>query len=581
MRSAIFLMLLFCQIFSSQLLLAGDAISWKIKYGESEEKLAFQNSRNTKVFIEASALGPQSFRIIKNELWIADSLNGRILSFGSDGSLKKHIKLSDMASNTYLEDFAFSYNTSGKPEILWVADAADLTIRKIDLASSREISRIKGDFVQINQLETDSRGRLYVGDYGKAAILVLSSDGSLIRSLPWQLCGFTIGKDDSLTTIEYSENLGYFIVQYNSEGKKVNDIHIGRGSFQNGRIWFETDDSYYISFIPSGGFRGTIYLERFSRNGKFLSKVLLKPRSQMNRFLSETGKEVYFADTDFSLAPDELFKVVSIADFEKSEKPGKSEKKLFEFGKELILRLKGLDLDKLVGMRTKGREILVFDTTGAYLEVNPDKKFFKPKNLGRALRDFAVSENSVICITGQGDIFSDTGKPLIDRVFDSQTIEYSESGDLFLGGSKNSFCVSASNTSEIIDLKKPLLSVPLKDSFMWSVERHPTTGVWQASIVDIFGNSMKRVFRFSRDFEPSNIRLLKSPENDLLVSYWSGSCREIALIGQNSRMFWKIELPEPICQRDIAFDDSGNLLLLEREKDEILLYRLRLSIPQG
>ena len=94
---------------------------------------------------------------------------------------------------------------------------------------------------------------------------------------------------------------------------------------------------------------------------------------------------------------------------------------------------------------------------------------------------------------------------------------------------------------------------------------------------------MNKVYKFSDIFEPSRLEL--GPNNgdgDLLISATEGNQRTLAVIGNNGRMFWKINGPDKVCLRDVAFGPLGELLVLEKNSEgKTVLSRWTFSTPEG
>ncbi|MBU1107499.1 MAG: hypothetical protein KKB51_12585, partial [Candidatus Riflebacteria bacterium] len=218
------------------------AQQWNLAYGSDRDKVAFYNSTNPG-FTEDAPYGPLSFRVLKDQLWVLDSLGGRVLSIDPKSAIKSEIKIAGLPKNALLEDFALVSGASGNPETVWVADAADCVIRKLSLANSRELVKIGGNgnepgkFLQINQLEVDRGGRLYVSDIGRQLIAVYTPYGELVRELPCQFSGFAIDRQSSLHILVYRENYGYLHRVYSHQGQLIKTVHIGMPNFQNPRIW--------------------------------------------------------------------------------------------------------------------------------------------------------------------------------------------------------------------------------------------------------------------------------------------------------------------------------------------------------
>jgi hypothetical protein len=93
---------------------------------------------------------------------------------------------------------------------------------------------------------------------------------------------------------------------------------------------------------------------------------------------------------------------------------------------------------------------------------------------------------------------------------------------------------------------------------------------------------MSEAYTFSPEFVPSGIEVGPAgSEGELLVSSVEGTARKLAFIGNNGRMFWKLDGPEKVSPRDVAFDNQDNLLVLERNGRELWLNRWKVTQPEG
>lgn len=291
---------------------------WQVKYGSEKGHVAVCNSKTDPKFSEDAPYGPMSFRVVQGQLWLLDSIGGKLLCLDEKNEVKSELAIQGLASNVLLEDFAIVAGSSGKPETVWIADAADCMIRKISLANGKELLRIGGNgavagkFLQINQLEVDRGGRLYVGDYGRNLISVFTQYGELIREIPWENCGFAINSKGSLVLLAYRENAGYFRRTYSQKGQLESNTHLGMSELQNPRIWGITaNGSLVVSFIPAGGFKGNLNLYELADTTQVSQRAELVPPGSMNRFLSFSDERLFLAEADFFSAPAGNFSVRS------------------------------------------------------------------------------------------------------------------------------------------------------------------------------------------------------------------------------------------------------------------------------
>lgn len=298
----------------------GAPTGWELKYGTGQAQVGYYNDKVNPKIEEASSLGPMAFRLDEGDLWLADSIGGRLLWLGAGGPLKAAMKVPGVGTDTLLEDFALVENQTGKVEAVWVADGADLFVRKLSVPAGKEVARVGGRgqepglFTQIHQLEVGPTGRLYVGDFGRSVIAVFDPAGKLLREIPWQRSGFAVDAQERLSTIVYIEGAGYVWHRYSAEGRLEKSIHLGLPAFQNPRLWWhEGDGGIAVSFIPAGGFRGVVTMHVFSPDGALLKRFSIRPTRGMNRYLSRGDDGVLWgAAADLDKAPKGAFRIMSL-----------------------------------------------------------------------------------------------------------------------------------------------------------------------------------------------------------------------------------------------------------------------------
>ncbi len=296
------------------------ADSWSISYGRENGQVAVFNSNTDKTFKEDQPFGPMSFRICKNDLWVLDSIGGKIHQFDGQNKLKKSFMLSGMPENLVLEDFALNSGSTGDPESVWVAEAATCEVKKISLANGKELVKVGGNgnepgkFLQINQIEVDRTGRVYVGDIGRSVIAVFTPYGELVREISWQRCGFAFDPSNRMHTLQYEENAGYFIKVFSSKGQLEKSLHLGMAELTNPRVWAVAGNgNIVVSFVPAGGFKGTLKLMEITPFGRVARSMEFEPPAVMNRYLAGTEGIVWLAEADFEKAPAGQFAVKSMS----------------------------------------------------------------------------------------------------------------------------------------------------------------------------------------------------------------------------------------------------------------------------
>ena len=295
------------------------AQSWNLAYGNEEGKVAFYNSTNNPNFKEDSPYGPLSFRVVNNKLWVLDSIAGKLSCFDENSKLTKSIVVPGLEGFKLLEDFALVGNDLDNPEAVWIANAADNLIRKISLADGKVIAQVggmgnePGKILQVNQLEADSGGRLYVGDIARSKLSVFSATGAFLREFPWQSTGFVVDKYANLHMIHYGENVGYYYRVYSPKGQLINSMHLGFINNTNAKLYqVDKDGSLILSMIPSTGFKGVMELLKINKFGVIKEKLQYIPSVSMNRYVYVDGNRIFQAEADFETAPTSKFLIKTL-----------------------------------------------------------------------------------------------------------------------------------------------------------------------------------------------------------------------------------------------------------------------------
>ncbi len=290
------------------------AQTWNINYGNESGKVAYYNSKSDPNFAEDSPYGPMSFRVIGDKLWVLDSIAGKIHSFDKNGKIQKSIVVPNLEGFKLLEDFALVGKDKSNPEAIWVANAADCLVRKISIPDGKVLAKVGGNgnepgkILQVNQIDVDDCGRLYVADIARNTISVFSSSGVFQKEYPWQSSGFVVDKNYNLHLLYYSETSGYFHRIYSEEGQLISNIHLGFIKNTNVKILsVDKDNSIILSMIPKDGFKGTLNLIKLDKNGLIKEKLEYIPTSTMNRDVCINEKTMFQAEADFESAPTTKF----------------------------------------------------------------------------------------------------------------------------------------------------------------------------------------------------------------------------------------------------------------------------------
>lgn len=234
----------------------------------------------------------------------------------------------------------------------------------------------------------------------------------------------------------------------------------------------------------------------------------------------------------------------------------------------------------LLGIRSAEDRVFIANSNGKYLRFDLDTgESFSGKTGSEKISDFDVVLGQLIFIDENGKLGGHVLPVWPDTPWDSCRIEACDQGLLLFGGDKSFFLARNASTATEIDNVNFVLPVP--NGFFWSMEIRPA-GNWGADLYDCLGNKMSEIYNFAPDFKPAGVEVGPAgPEGELVVSAFEDGVRRIAFIGNNGRMFWKIDGPEKLSKRDLAFDKQGDLLVLEKNGKELWLNRWKMAFPEG
>ncbi len=249
---------------------------------------------------------------------------------------------------------------------------------------------------------------------------------------------------------------------------------------------------------------------------------------------------------------------------------------------ELIAKIPSNIASDLIGLRVYKDSAFVMASNGKYVTINLANGNISNHSLNiDKILDYDVVVGKIIYLDENGMIGGHAFPKWYKGPYkDSCFIEACDQGVILTGGNNAHFL--GKNATTTIDLPEISFALPINNGFIWSL----TLGkekLWEANLYDCFGNKMGNVYKFSEFFEPSNIEIGPSGiDGELLVSATEENVRTLALIGNNGRMFWKINGPRKVCNRDIAFGLRDDLIVLDRNSNgDVILSRWTFTTPEG
>lgn len=139
--------------------------------------------------------GPMSFLTDKNNsIWIADTLNARILALSTDLKKRKEIDIAKVGEQLKLASIPVLLDMVPAPDNrLILADAQNNAVISLDLEGSDHKvffsaePQKPGHWVQINRIHSDSQGKIYIEDLPSMRTVVLDASGKPTITLEGEL----------------------------------------------------------------------------------------------------------------------------------------------------------------------------------------------------------------------------------------------------------------------------------------------------------------------------------------------------------------------------------------------------------
>ncbi len=289
------------------MMILAPAFCWELSFGKESGKVGIIAPAGAEDF----PVGPASYRVVGENLWVLDSANGKVLCFDASSKLLREIAIPGLAKEWVLDDFAlqFADAKAAEPSAILVVDLMERLVVKFAL-DGKEIFKIKPEnLIQLDEIEIDSTGQFYIGDYANSVIAVFAADGKQLRQIPWQCSGFALDPENNLHMIHFEDNVGHFHVKLAADGNELGRVKLGLPEMQNPRLWHaNAKGEYLLSFIPPEGETNSQVLFTYSSAGQILKRANFFSPYYIKRYLSAGKESAWLVDADYSKAPAQAVK---------------------------------------------------------------------------------------------------------------------------------------------------------------------------------------------------------------------------------------------------------------------------------
>lgn len=298
-----------------------------LPYGEGSGKVDYINYKRFPGIEEPLPYGPLSFRLVGDNIWVADTVGGKLMQLTKGGSLVSEFSICPSGTKAYeidqygmpnskvfIEDMAPIYGEYGDLKAWWILESQNNKALKYSV-DGQKLAEIDGsDFAQPTRIEIGRSGNIFIADMGKKAIFTYDAQGNFLNKQNWEWSGMAIaGYDDKLYRLMYmGEEHKNMLVCTNLSGKVVKTKLLDIENMVNPKLWWVDEDSSecVITYTPATGHKGSYNIVRVGLDGKVKASGQLTSPFAMNRFIDNLDGEVYVGKCDFSVAPDGKFEVV-------------------------------------------------------------------------------------------------------------------------------------------------------------------------------------------------------------------------------------------------------------------------------
>ena len=299
-----------------------------VPYGEGAGKVDFFNYKKYPGLEEPYPIGPASFRVVGDKIWVVDSAGGKLMEYTSSGKLVSEFSVAPKGKkayfidqynmptcNMFIEDIAPAFDEYGKVASFWLVDSINKKIINYSVEGDRISEFTYSGFIQPFRIEVGKRGHLFVADKGSRSIFTLTVDGEFINNIRWEWSGMAVaGSDEKLYRLMYvHEERKNMLVCTNLSGKVIKSQLLDVEDTLNPTLWWvdEAKKECVLSYTPASGFEGSFKVVRVGLDGVTRGETEIPAPTNVNRFIDYSNSSgVYISKCDFYNAPDGKFEVV-------------------------------------------------------------------------------------------------------------------------------------------------------------------------------------------------------------------------------------------------------------------------------
>lgn len=280
-----------------------------VGFGREAGQVAFVNPAVCKEpFGGPMPLGPQAFRISQGQVWLLDSVAGRLLRFDPAGRPATSLPVATGQVET-LGDLAL-IGGSGGVDGAWVVNRLTQQIVRLAADGSKVatiggLGEKPGEFLDVVRIETGRSGQLYVWDAGRKIVSIFSADGQWRRDVTGVGAGFCLTPDEELIVGIWTDEQPRLQLRFEAADGRQRVVSTDLESEVPPQLWLRSAaGELLIGCVDGQQPIGHWRLSRLTPDGKTIGVSSLRLPQHMNRGLvqDETGV-LWVADGDYEQAP--------------------------------------------------------------------------------------------------------------------------------------------------------------------------------------------------------------------------------------------------------------------------------------
>lgn len=285
-----------------------------LAFGSKDGEVAYINQNSHPGIEEPLPLGPLAFRVTPTNVYVADSVGGKIIIADKEKGFVAAVKLTEKPAEMLLDDLALEIGKDGRASAFWVIDAMTNSLIKFSAEGKKQLIISSGKLVQPYRLEISNSGLLFVADKGARSIFAFDQKGNLIVEMPWDWSGMALSPDaDILYRLFFARESGTsFLVSANAEGKLTMERELNLGEHFNAELWWvdEEKQECVLTYATSQSYQASLIIARVGFDGEVKAKDNFEVPFAMNRFLDRNGGEIWAGAADYSQAPQGSLKLI-------------------------------------------------------------------------------------------------------------------------------------------------------------------------------------------------------------------------------------------------------------------------------